>query len=679
LLEQLTQAQETLRAHYKQAANLAAEQQQLITDLRTENEALRAKLASNPTQLAWEAESLGGQDVAKQGGEVSWRPKDAISKSAETMCPQSEEQAASEQMRRKSDPGQPKTAPDNCQKQPAAKNGTEADGVTLPGEVAGAAVECLQGGEDYTIPKPSVNFAGTIGDSIDDARDGYTAILPDARLSDNPRGEPGLDAQVVKLANFFSRKSIAVDGSQGKGSAKAVFADAATMKERVRQAIFKPEYHVSNYYKTHGFCQWVARSAPFDHITLAVIAFNAIWIAIDSDNNTEPVIMRAHAIFQIAEHGFCLYFSGEWLIRFGAFEDKRNCVRDPWFIFDTCLVGLMVLESWVMASIIMLTGNGGNSGMGSVSVLKILRLLRLTRMARMAKLLRAMPELMILIKGISGAARSVFFTLLLLTGIIYIFAIAFRTLTDGSGVGSKYFSSVPSAMATLLLGGTLPDMESLVNEVGAEHFLYGALLLCFILLASLTVMNMLVGVLVEVVCTVSSVEKEQMEASFLKGHMMNLLKGLDEDGNVRISRQEFGQLLEKPKAIKALQEVGVDVVGLADLSDFIYKDRHELSFPDFMEMVLQLRGTNTATVKSIVDVRMFMTKELARVEDTLLEKLHQIISVDLCHVICGVMTGDSEGLRKSLIALSSSAKIPLGSGNRSSGIELGSAGEGHLA
>lgn len=172
-------------------------------------------------------------------------------------------------------------------------------------------------------------------------------------------------------------------------------------------------------------------------------------------------------------------------------------------------------------------------------------------------------------------------------------------------------------------------MAGIVYDVAAEHLLYGVLLVIFILLASLTVMNMLVGVLVEVVCTVSSVEKEQMEATFLKGHMLHLLRGLDEDGDVRISRDEFGKLLEKPKAIKALQEVGVDVVGLAELSDFIYKDRNELSFPDFMETVLQLRGTNTATVKSIVDMRMFMTKELARVEDTLLDKLHQVIQMDI--------------------------------------------------
>merc|ERR1719254_375752 len=111
--------------------------------------------------------------------------------------------------------------------------------------------------------------------------------------------------------------------------------------------------------------------------------------------------------------------------------------------------------------------------------------------------------------------------------------------------------------------------------------------------------------------------------------MMNLLAGLDSDEDLHVSRAEFGQLLEKPKAIKALQEVGVDVLGLAELSDFIYKEKKDLSFSEFMETVLQLRGTNTATVKSIVDMRMFMTKELGRVEKTLTNKLHQVFTTDL--------------------------------------------------
>eukprot|EP00971_Amphidinium_carterae_P005013 100552-Amphidinium_carterae.1 len=134
-------------------------------------------------------------------------------------------------------------------------------------------------------------------------------------------------------------------------------------------------------------------------------------------------------------------------------------------------------------------------------------------------------------------------------------------------------------------------------------------------------MNMLVGVLVEVVSKVSDVEREQMEAVFLKVHMQDLLARTDNNNDHMISKTEFEGLFEMPKAIKALQEVGVDVIGLAELGEFLFKDVEDMTFPDFMECVLQLRGSNVATVKNIVDMRMFITQELAVLEERLVSRL----------------------------------------------------------
>lgn len=55
------------------------------------------------------------------------------------------------------------------------------------------------------------------------------------------------------------------------------------------------------------------------------------------------------------------------------------------------------------------------------------------------------------------------------------------------------FRSLPQSMNTLLLAGALPDQSSLVEDAGATHFLLYPLMLLYMLLASLTVMNMLVA------------------------------------------------------------------------------------------------------------------------------------------------------------------------------------------
>lgn len=296
-------------------------------------------------------------------------------------------------------------------------------------------------------------------------------------------------------------------------------------------------------------------------------------------------------------------------MRFNAFRRKTDSLKDFWFVFDSVLVALNVSETWLMTTIIALTSSSLSGGIGNASVLRMARLLRLLRMARMARVLRAMPELMILIKGIAVATRSVFFTLLLLSVIIYVFSVTLVQVTKGAD--ESLFSNVPETMLTLLLRCILPDHAGFVAEVLAESWLLAIMLLVFVLMGDLTVMNMLVGVLVEVVMAVSQVEREQLEVGFVKKTLQDLIvaENLDENGDNCVSKREFECLLEKPEAARALSTIGVDVVGLVDFTEFIFQEDRNLSFPEFMEILLQLRGTNTATVKDIVDLRKFILQE----------------------------------------------------------------------
>ena len=84
-------------------------------------------------------------------------------------------------------------------------------------------------------------------------------------------------------------------------------------------------------------------------------------------------------------------------------------------------------------------------------------------------------------------------------------------------------------MNTLLMAGALPDQSSLVEDAGAVHFLLYPLMLLYMLLASLTVMNMLVGILCEVVSVVSAVEKEEILLKSVKMHLKQLLTDAEAD------------------------------------------------------------------------------------------------------------------------------------------------------
>lgn len=151
------------------------------------------------------------------------------------------------------------------------------------------------------------------------------------------------------------------------------------------------------------------------------------------------------------------------------------------------------------------------------------------------------------------------------------------------------------------------------------------LVLLFILLGSLTVMNMLLGVLVEAVKTVSTIEQEQMMADFARKVLWQLIQDGDNEQeadyhNRMISEKEFRSLLRKPRAMKALQKLGVDASAALDSGKMLFEDGQEVSFVDFMHAMLTLRGSNKTTVKDIVELRKYIGEEFTQIQ-TLVSEL----------------------------------------------------------
>merc|ERR1711956_35954 len=99
-----------------------------------------------------------------------------------------------------------------------------------------------------------------------------------------------------------------------------------------------------------------------------------------------------------------------------------------------------------------------------------------------------------------------------------------------------------------------------------------------------------------------------------------MTEGGDEDADGMISKKEFEDLLNKEKAISILGEVGVDGVQLLDLKDTLFAsdsefddtDGRKLTFAEFMDLILDLRGCNNATVKDMVTLRKYIDNRFVR-------------------------------------------------------------------
>jgi len=89
-------------------------------------------------------------------------------------------------------------------------------------------------------------------------------------------------------------------------------------------------------------------------------------------------------------------------------------------------------------------GTQNQANISDVSILRIARIVRMLRISRMARILRAVPELIILLRGVKAASRSVFVFFSLWLIIIYVYALIFRQLAQQTGTTeSRYFESSP--------------------------------------------------------------------------------------------------------------------------------------------------------------------------------------------------------------------------------------------
>eukprot|EP00931_Biecheleriopsis_adriatica_P033232 TRINITY_DN19293_c0_g1_i1.p1 TRINITY_DN19293_c0_g1~~TRINITY_DN19293_c0_g1_i1.p1 ORF type:complete len:517 (-),score=88.84 TRINITY_DN19293_c0_g1_i1:82-1632(-) len=408
-----------------------------------------------------------------------------------------------------------------------------------------------------------------------------------------------------------------VDTAEGspkiKGHSRRLFPDQSTLKAR----LFESDCSVEDLYKQTGMAQAVARNTTFQNISFTVIVLNTLWIGIATDYNKATVLTDAPIWVQLIENLFCLFFTFELGVRFLAFQRTYDAFSDGWFCFDSMLVVLMVYETWIEPIVFaVFRGGASSASMSSATVLRMLRLTRLTRLtriARIARLLRQIPELFILSKALLMAMRSVGATLALLLIGIYIFSIFFTQMLSETEAGKGQFETVLMGMHTLLVDGILADQADIINGMLSAGIAYYCAILLYMLIVGITVADMLIGVISEVIEEVAAAEKEVILKDDLIDKVQQIVKSMDSNRDDIVSKAEFGQMLYNEAVTRHLHEIGVDVISLVDFADVIFAgDNEELSREHFVEIVLGFRETHP-TVKHQMEMKRFVKQELASI------------------------------------------------------------------
>merc|ERR1719316_1654777 len=121
--------------------------------------------------------------------------------------------------------------------------------------------------------------------------------------------------------------------------------------------------------------------------------------------------------------------------------------------------------------------------------------------------------------------------MLMLFIVIYVWGIAMHSFMKDESHLFEYWGSIGRCMMTLLGNGVFGDSIGTVMRGLADYPLALFTFFCFVLLSAITVTNMLIGVLCEIVSEVANAEKEYTAIQQLKSTLLVMLQRLDEDGS----------------------------------------------------------------------------------------------------------------------------------------------------
>jgi len=350
---------------------------------------------------------------------------------------------------------------------------------------------------------------------------------------------------------------------------------------------------------TDGPMGQLATSKPFEFTTLGMICFNALAIGYDADysstNHKPDNLLEGPIGFIIIENMFCAYFTMEIGVRFLAAKSKCGCFCDSWFVFDCVLVSMMILETWIMPFL----GTGG-----PLAQLSIFRLLRLLRITRISKLMRAVPQIMVIIKGMVAATRTVTCVGALLMLVLYTFCILFtdayheQNLPDVEEpeIEAMFGTMGKSMFSLFIMGAVLDDVTVAATAIRiTENYWMLAAFIVFILISSFMMLNMLIGILVEVVGATAEGEREKAITTNVREAIGEIFTNMDKDNNHAISRSEFLEMRKDKRVMDALSDLDILSSHFKLYAELFFKKEDgngevpSLTFDELVNMILRLR------------------------------------------------------------------------------------------
>ena len=213
-------------------------------------------------------------------------------------------------------------------------------------------------------------------------------------------------------------------------------------------------------------------SSIFQFCVIFIIIINAITIGISTYN----LDIFLKNVIKVLDYSITIFFVIEIIIRFIGEPVKKKFFKNGWNIFDSTIV---------LISLIPIPNNSS------------FLLLRLLRVFRVLRIISVIPELKKIIEALLSSIKRVFYIGLLLFIILYIYATVGSILFSSDNPERR--SDVGVSMITLFQVLTLSSWEQVMLPLQDIYWWTWIYFFSFIIICGITMLNLLIAVLVDVV------------------------------------------------------------------------------------------------------------------------------------------------------------------------------------
>lgn len=218
-------------------------------------------------------------------------------------------------------------------------------------------------------------------------------------------------------------------------------------------------------------CIHLRSNKAFELFVVAVIVFSALIIGV----KTYPIPDVVLQAVVYLDWMITIIFLFELIVRFLAEEDKKRFFHNGWNIFDTLIViiSLVPIEDSEMAFI------------G-----------RLVRIFRVLRMISIVPELRLLLNSLLKALPQLGYVVLLMFIIFYIYAAIGSTIF--ASINPDLWGDIAISMLTLFRVMTFEDWTDVMYETMKVYPLSWSYYISFIFLTAFAFLNMVIGIVVNV-------------------------------------------------------------------------------------------------------------------------------------------------------------------------------------